>query len=311
MTDYDATVAFDHVLAGLSILTCQCMGLPRIAGLFMFHLLQNMSFHLMTGFGKSVQYFHNNEDPSRPGQGVLQGSSSAAPIFIFNSDVSLTTYCKQAHEASFTHPISGTPILDRAIQCVDNKMQLLNPVGCDLQFDPSTIILDSDSLISKATYNSNLWNDIIWLSGGNLNLQKCFYYSFLPTFNFKKMAVTYKPLPSSRPIMITNHMTSKQVSIEQVLPTLAQRTLGVILAPDGSAAVQIPHTTSRAREFYGKLLNSSLSRKAKRTAVQFIIEPSISYPLLATYFLEAEIKPLESIMSTMKCAALGLNSHFP
>jgi hypothetical protein len=52
-----------------------------------------MNFHLMTGFGRSVASYNNLDDPASPGQGVLQGSSSVAPIFIFNSDASLQAYC--------------------------------------------------------------------------------------------------------------------------------------------------------------------------------------------------------------------------
>jgi hypothetical protein len=129
MTDYDATATFDHVLAGLSIVTCQRMGLPYSAGTFMFHLLRNMNFHLMMGFGRSVSSYNNSADPTSPGKGVLQGSSSVAPIFIFNSDVSLTTYCQLSKGAVFTHPISGDIIEDKATQYLDDTTQLLNHLG--------------------------------------------------------------------------------------------------------------------------------------------------------------------------------------
>jgi hypothetical protein len=42
-----------------------------------------------------------------------------------------------------------------------------------------------------------------------------------------------------------------------------------------------------------------------------VIEPSITYPLINTYFSDREIQPLESILSTLRCAALGLKKHFP
>jgi hypothetical protein len=62
LTEFDATAAFDRVLAGLSIATCQRVGLPRVAGSFMFHVLRQMSFYLVTGLGKSVETYSNNED---------------------------------------------------------------------------------------------------------------------------------------------------------------------------------------------------------------------------------------------------------
>jgi len=106
LTDYDATAALDRILMGLSIATCQQMGLPRITGKFMYLLLQNMEFNLMTGFGKSDTSY-SNTDGDTTGQGVLQGSSSAAPIYILNLHVSLSTYKSLGCGASFIHPMSG------------------------------------------------------------------------------------------------------------------------------------------------------------------------------------------------------------
>jgi hypothetical protein len=107
MTDFDATAAFDRVLSGISIVTCQCLGLPKTAGIFIYNLLSTMQFDLITGFGPSDISYQNNDDPSEIGQGVLQGSSSACHLFIVNSDVSLTTYKQLCYGASFSHPISA------------------------------------------------------------------------------------------------------------------------------------------------------------------------------------------------------------
>lgn len=69
MTDYDATAAFDRVLHSMSILSCRRLGLPMTSCLFMYNLLQNMEFHLITGFGPSAATFRNNDDPMQIGQG--------------------------------------------------------------------------------------------------------------------------------------------------------------------------------------------------------------------------------------------------
>jgi hypothetical protein len=92
LTDYDAAAAFDRILHSMSIITCRRLGLPMPTCMFLYNLLQNMEFQLSTGFGLSDRTFMNNEDPNQIGQGVLQGSSSAAPIYNVSSDVSLTTY---------------------------------------------------------------------------------------------------------------------------------------------------------------------------------------------------------------------------
>jgi hypothetical protein len=54
-----------------------------------------------------------------------------------------------------------------------------------------------------------------------------------------------------------------------------------------------------------------MSQEAKWIAVTTVIEPSIIYPLLNMNFSPDQIKPIESILSQIKCAASGLNRNFP
>jgi len=75
--------------------------------------------------------------------------------------------------------------------------------------------------------------------------------------------------------------------------------------------MQLKHCLSRAKEFLGKFRNTSMSPHAKRLAITTFIEPAILYPLLNTFYSLAEIKPIESILSQLKCSALGLNRNFP
>jgi hypothetical protein len=79
MTDYDASAAFNRVLHTISILTCHHLGMPMHACIFMYRLLQNMDFLLITGCGPSFQSLKKNEDPfinrSRPTPGKQFRSS--------------------------------------------------------------------------------------------------------------------------------------------------------------------------------------------------------------------------------------------
>jgi hypothetical protein len=90
LSNFDATAAFDWVLAGLLVVTCKRMGFLQTTGQLMLNLLHSMHFHLITGLGRSQDSF-NNATEDEVGQGVLQGSSSAAPMYILRSEVSLAT----------------------------------------------------------------------------------------------------------------------------------------------------------------------------------------------------------------------------
>jgi hypothetical protein len=92
--------------------------MPHYASIFLYNLLQNMEFTLLTGFGESNVSFKNNEDPVQIGQGMLQGSSSAAPMYTVTTDVSLAACKKLAKGAKFIHPIDGSEISEYATQYV-------------------------------------------------------------------------------------------------------------------------------------------------------------------------------------------------
>lgn len=73
-----------------------------------------------------LQLIRNQPHPSRSTPGVLQGSSSAAPLYILNSDISLQTYRQLCCGATFIHPITHQHITDRGVQYVDDTSQFLN-----------------------------------------------------------------------------------------------------------------------------------------------------------------------------------------
>jgi hypothetical protein len=99
--------------------------------------------------------------------------------------------------------------------------------------------------------------------------------------------------------------------MQQIHPSTAKRTLGVWLSPDGNGSTQMSVTITKAREFLGKLTISSLTKHAKWLAIEAMIELSLMYPLINTIFSDMDIKPVESILSNLRCSVLGLNRNFP
>ncbi len=148
-----------------------------------------MKFHLITGFGKLTSSFKNDEDDI-VGQGVLQGSSSAAPIFLLNSEISLSAYNKIGIGATFCHPVDGTSVMDRCVQFVDDTSHFLKIRGAR-DYNMENKDIQPPQLLHIATNNSQKWADLTCMSGGNLNLGKCFFYAFIPSINFKSNTIQY------------------------------------------------------------------------------------------------------------------------
>jgi hypothetical protein len=312
MTDYDATAAFDRVLHAMTIVTCRRFGMPQTACLFIYHLLHNMEFHVITGLGQSQLSFTNDEDPIRPGQGVLQGSSSAAPIYNMNSDVSLTSYRKLALGAAFTNPVTKITIQDHATQYVDDKTDMLNLQGIKLNRQDIPNQTHREMLFEQANKNSNIWAELQWISGGDLNYSKCFSYFIDPHYDYKTDSIKYtSKLKAPGDIIVTNPATKILAPLVREEPHTARRTLGVHLAPNGNSSTQTKICMEKAQAFLGKLKHSKLSKQTKWKAITTVMSPGVLYPLVTSTCTKKDLDRIERVIASAKCNALGLNEHFP
>jgi hypothetical protein len=59
------------------------------------------------------------------------------------------------------------------------------------------------------------------------------------------------------------------------------------------------------------LKNAGLSLWAQWISVTMVIEPAITYPFMTCLFHPNDLQKIDSIISQMKCSALGLNKNFP
>lgn len=163
-----------------------------------------------------------------------------------------------------------------------------------------------------ANKNTSTWTTLLWLSGGNLNTNKCFYYYIEPHYDHNKMKVAYKTKHQA-PGTITMHnpATSSSTTLQCLETNEARRTLGVIMAPNRSSTDQTNILCERASTYINKIKRSKLTNKAKWTAITTVLEPGITYPLLATLTSKKEMERIDKLLSHAKCQALGLNEHFP
>lgn len=162
-----------------------------------------------------------------------------------------------------------------------------------------------------AKNNLETWSDCLWTSGGHLNVDKCFCYIFQPTLNHKTWNIKYVKLKLPYDLTIYNHKKGTNQKLLKLSPHTARRALGVFLSPYGNGSTQLQQTLLKAKEFQGKFRNATMSNRAKGVAIHAVIEPALLYPLANTFFKCGELKPIESIISQMRCAALGLNRNFP
>jgi hypothetical protein len=100
---------------------------------------------------------------------MLQGSSSAAPIYNFNSDVTLNAYQKIAKGTTFTHPSTRKTITIHATQYLDDKAATINEAGLGSTMEDIPTQENCNQLFAQANQNTETWTKLLWVSSGNLS----------------------------------------------------------------------------------------------------------------------------------------------
>jgi hypothetical protein len=174
---------------------------------------------------------------------------------------------------------------------VDDSTGQVNDFLSNTQPDPETL-----AQIMKI--DAQLWSDLLWISGGSLELPKCSYHQ-----------VHFDFLPTGRPIMrpgqVTNQIylsdaqTGAPIPIQSKSVLNPHKTLGHYRAPAGLAKTQLKELRNKSKTMARQVSSSPLDRRESRTFYDVIYLKSMGFVLPNCYFTEKE---LNSVQSPAICA---------
>jgi hypothetical protein len=113
---------------------------------------------------------------------------------------------------------------------------MINLQGLSLSYRTPTSVDVCNLLFENANGNSNLWAELQWISGGDLNHGKCFSYYIDPHYDYSTDRVKYTSKNKAPgEILMKNLDNYTTAAIIREEPHIAQRTLGVHLALNGNS----------------------------------------------------------------------------
>jgi len=162
--DLDATSCYDRLLPPVASMCSRRVGLhPKVAALNC-RTLQKAKFHLETSLSTSeVNYRHCDDFPI---YSTGQGSGNSPHIWCFISSALFDAYLATGNGAYFRSFDGSQSLHLYMVGFVDDCTQGVNDFSAYPQ--PS-----SAELIQKMQEDSQLWNHLLWTSGGVLELPKC------------------------------------------------------------------------------------------------------------------------------------------
>lgn len=302
--DNDATGCYDRIVTSLGMIACRRLGVPSKAIKCQAETLRLMRYSVKHAYGTAPQEYTSSD--TEPLFGTGQGSGASPAIWLGLVVILLNALDRISAEEGipglcFSDPWNDYITRWRVGAFVDDTNQgIMDPTGT----------LSLDELVEQLRQAGQLWESLLHISGGCLNLAKCSWtLQFWTWINGRP-----KLLPMTRldpPLLMTSGSNPETHIIRQHSNATELKGLGVHMNFMGTFA---HHAATMRIKFDGmarKLRQSSLSPILSRTFYNTSYLPSVRYSLAVTSMTKVELHRAQSLMTASILNKLGYNRHYP
>jgi hypothetical protein len=162
--DNDAKVCFDRIIPSLGLMATERLGMPQSATKSMLATIKGMRFFIQTAHGISSSFYTSTVAALI--LGVLQGSGAAPCIWLSLSCILL--------QALHTHT-TGFQASCPCNNCTSHHPGEAFVDGTNMWLTGTYPSTPTSTLVSTMQRVAQVWERLLFASGGALALQKCFY----------------------------------------------------------------------------------------------------------------------------------------
>jgi hypothetical protein len=165
-----------------------------------------------------------------------------------------------------------------------------------------------DYLVERMRYDAQLWNEILWASGGALELPKCTYHVIDYTFTLDGAPILRGGKVGSDLILVSGDCTSQQ-KIPFKSAHCSHKTLGHYKDPAGNQTKQAQVLLQKSNDAGLFVQCSALNRQEAWTYYYAIYLPSIGYPLQNCHFTHKQLHRIQAKGMHAIFAKCGFNRN--
>jgi len=295
----DAASCYDRILAAIAAIVSRKYGVSKSVTLVMAKTLEEAKYKLKTMLGVSEEFYQHCD--MFPIYGTGQGSGNSPAIWCVISSVLFDAHEEKAFGATYQSPDRTHGIQMAMVGFVDDSTGQVNAFSDDVQ-PPIQVLLD------RMQHDAQLWNDLLWTSGGALELQKCSY-----------QVMQWKFTTSGEPVLAAGMvgdpllLVSGDRSLVQAIPLTsaytAYKTLGHFKSPSGTSCRQYQELKKKSDKLASFLQCSSLDHKETWTFYFAIFLPSIGYPLANSFLTQPQCDKIQRNAFRTMVSMCGFNRN--
>ena len=299
--NFDATSCYDRIIPSIATMASQTYGVPESVAQANVTTLEHTTYRLRTGLGVSeTGYRHCDEYPI---YGTGQGSGNSPVIWCFVSSILFNCYNDRVHGAQYAYPDRTGDMSIKMVGFVDDSNGQTNCFHSDDQ-------RSTEVLLAQTRHDIQVWNDILWASGGALELPKCSYQLMHWQFTAEGVPILAGGTSGLDLQIDDSHCgNQRQQSISQLSAHSAHKTLGHYMTPSGNQSQQFNILKKKSDAIAMKLLKSPLTRHEAWTYYFAMYLPSIGYPLPMTHFTRDQLHRIQQKALSAIIARCGYNRN--
>ena len=296
--DNDATACFDRIIENQSNLSCKAQGSPDSFLRLHANTMQHTKYYMRTNYGVSKGY--NMHGTNTPFWGSGQGAGDSTTRWVFTSTPLLAAQRKHGHKSAITSP-DGRALADTSVDAfIDDSYQIL--------VAPNHT--DEHTINKQMQDNAQLWERLLYATGGKLNLSKCSFHRIQWSFQPDGTPIL-DDLNPNESISITESDSDNPIQVTQLRTSKAYKSLGVKIAPDGNSNEAIQQMKTKIKELIQAILTSRLNAQESWVAYDCVFLTAISYTLPATLITHAQLDQIQKPAVTTFLNLMGFNRHMP
>jgi hypothetical protein len=297
--DNDAASCYDRIIPALASLIGRKLGMHRNVVFVHASTLEETKYKLKTSLGVSDEFYENCQAFAIYGTG--QGSGNSPAIWCIVSSVLFSCHQSKAHGAYFCTPDQEMSVSLSMIGFVDDSTGQTNQFSSNDQSQPAL-------LRAIMQIDAQLWSDLLWLSGGLLELGKCSYHHL--HFDFEPDGTaTMRGGIFGAPLQVIDKSTNTLVNIKAKSVYTPHKTLGHYKAPAGKNTTQLNVLCANSDHYARLVLTSPCNQMDSWYFYTAIYLKSLGYVLPNCFFLEKELKKVQQAALRAFLSKCGFNRN--
>jgi len=254
-----------------------------------------MKYYVRHKYGVSKEY---NTYEQYPWHSAGQGAADAALRYIALSDALIDAY-----HAKIQPNIINDPTL--TVSITQSIKAFIDDVAMAAAIPNSNLT----ALVARAQAQLTWWNQLIKVTGGALNPNKCCYafYHWQPD---QYGILRLKPPPDS-----TEHLTLSTTETQEQIPLLpiaeGTRYLGIYIATNGSTKMMENHLWRKAITYTKAFQGTNMTRREAGVLYWSCFLPALTYPFPATWLPPQFLERILSLSTSTILNKMGYHRKLP